>query len=768
MLRSSAFVQTNWVGNPGNLSVIGMLFAGNSFCANCLFCRSIRSKGNVSIIIIALAFSLVCICLPATTAFGAVSQVSSAMIASKHTSPTYPIVLRELITNALTNTNENEPLLSEEEKESLGRVLFHLNGIDAFWDTNPNMIPEHLNKLKQISQKLALNSDSNDFTALDEILLHLDRRIVLYRLICESFKDKDTARKTGRPKKDFDQICSRTIALEQFFAQIQDPEVEHWAEFLALSAFAKQLHQEREQFPSLSPSTMLSSEQIYEISENANMILSRFALPLTREQEQFLSYPAIVQWKRELEKWKGDTVNPLQFLAALEQYEAERLLSEAEMLYELSDRLILCKSENLQQLGKASRKIYDGPNVKFYVSEVLINHFLPAQDPEFDRVRDVVVGRRVVGYRRTDTLVKLALVPDSERLNMSLRITGKVSATGHSQVRKTRLTSGTYATFRGEKQLEWTEQGFRYSPSVVGVNNRTYLQSIKTGIDGLPLLGDLVKEIAKNQFTSQEGQITAETRTKITNTVNSRIDSEVNSRIQQFNANFQKNILEPMDRFGLNLENRNSSTTKDWLLSSWHLGSDYSLGSHTPEPETIHGAFADFKVHESAVQAVLQSLDLAGKTMTTGELRNLIAEKIGHSHFAMGFCENEDVILCFAEKDPVIVRFHNGRVEITLSMAAMKVNRSLWKHFQFIVNYRPDHDSNGNLCLVRDQGHVIGPRNARVQLALRTVFTKIFPPNRTIPLVLPVFETDERFVQLTTGMCRLENGWFALAVIEKE
>ena len=740
-----------------------MLFAGNLLCANCLFCRSIRSKGTVSIIIVALAFSLVCVYM-SSTALGAVSQVAS--VTSTQSSPTYPVVLRELITNALANQPEDGAQLTEDEKTALGQVLVHLNGIDASWTKNPNGVPEHLNRLRQISQKLASDSGPNDFSVLDEILLHLDRRIVLYRLIHDSFKD--ISRQTGRPKRDFDQIRSRTVALEQFFAQIKDPEVEHWAEFLSLADFAEQLRQGQEQFPTLSPSAMLSPNQTYFISENANIVLGRFALPLTQEQEQFLAYPIIVQWKHELEKWRGDTVNPLQFLAALEQYEAERLLSEAEMLYDLSDRLVLCRSEKLQQLGKASRTIYDGPNVKFYVSEVLINHFLPAQDPEFDRVRDVVVGRRVVGYRRTDTLVKLALVPDSERLNMSLRVTGKVAATGHSQVRKTRLTSGTYATFRGEKQLVWTEQGLRYSPSVVGVNNRTYLQSIKTGIDGLPLLGDLVKEIAKNQFASQEGQITSETRSKITNTVSSRIDSEVNSRIQQLNANFQKNLLEPMERAGLNLENRNSLTTKDWLLSSWRLSSDYSLGSHTPEPETIQGAFADLKVHESAVQTLLQRLDLAGKTMTTGELRALIAEKIGRADFAADFCETENVLLCFADKDPVIVRFHNGLAEITLSMAAMKVNRSVWKNFRFIVNYRPDYDSEGKLCLVRDQGHVIGQRNTRVQLALRTVFTKIFPPKRTVPLVLPIFETDERFSQLTTGMCRLENGWFAIAVVGKE
>ncbi len=690
----------------------------------------------------------------------------SAAVYAANTTPTYPHALHASVVDLLEESGNSATPLPQNISEPLRNSLQQLDAVNVSLNGDFRQVPEDLAKLKQISKDLSSLPGSEFDGPIEEIRLHLDRRIVLYRIVYE-FLNEPRSSATYK-KADYDRICSKTSALELFFERLDDPAVEDWNAFLALPTLSERLRLDRGRSENLKSGDPLSQEQTLGISEDANLILDRFTLPLTREQESFLASPAIVQWRQELEKWRGDTVHPLEFLAAMEAYELGRVLSESEKLSDVSKRLCFCRNDKLRRIGRACETIYGGPNVKLYVSEILINHLLPPRDPEFDRVQDVVVGRRVVGFRRTDTLVKLALSPDPDRLNMSLRINGKVAATGFSQVKNTKLTSETYATFQGEKPLEWTEQGLRSGPSSVGVNNRTYLRSVKTGIDGLPLLRDLVKEIARNQFASQEGQITAETQLKIASTVSSRIDDEVDQRLREFNENFRKAVVDPMERAGLSFQKKHASTTRDWLLSSWLLTSRSSLGSHTQEPDTIQGAFADFKIHETAVQTMIQGLDLAGKTMTVGDLRVHIAEKIGRPQFAEKSCENDDVILSLADVDPVTVRFLDGRIEITLTIAAMKVNRSLWKNFRFIVNYRPDFDDEGNLCLVQDQGHVIGSLNARTQLSLRTVFTKIFPPNRAVPLVPSIFETEERFAQLTTGLCRVERGWFALALIEKK
>ena len=51
---------------------------------------------------------------------------------------------------------------------------------------------------------------------------------------------------------------------------------------------------------------------------------------------------------------------------------------------------------------------------------------------------------------------------------------------------------------------------------------------------------------------------------------------------------------------------------------------------------------------------------------------------------------------------------------------------------------------------------------------MRTVFGKIFPVSRPFPLMPKVLENDPQFDYLTTGHCRIEKGWFALSLLEKE
>ena len=57
--------------------------------------------------------------------------------------------------------------------------------------------------------------------------------------------------------------------------------------------------------------------------------------------------------------------------------------------------------------------------------------------------------------------------------------------------------------------------------------------------------------------------------------------------------------------------------------------------------------------------------------------------------------------------------------------------------------------------------------NIRAQIPLRGFFSKIFAPETRIPLRPKLFDRDERFAGLSTGLCRISNGWFAVSVVEE-
>jgi hypothetical protein len=142
----------------------------------------------------------------------------------------------------------------------------------------------------------------------------------------------------------------------------------------------------------------------------------------------------------------------------------------------------------------------------------------------------------------------------------------------------------------------------------------------------------------------------------------------------------------------------------------------------------------------------------------------MLAEKFRQSDLAAPG-ENDDVVVTFASYNPVVVRFVDGRAELTISIAALRLGRQTHRNFKVIVWYKPAYNSSGRLVLERD-GY-IGLINVREQFVLRAAFGKIFPVSRPFPLEPKVLKNDPQFDYVTMGHCRIEKGWFALALVEK-
>jgi hypothetical protein len=214
------------------------------------------------------------------------------------------------------------------------------------------------------------------------------------------------------------------------------------------------------------------------------------------------------------------------------------------------------------------------------------------------------------------------------------------------------------------------------------------------------------------------------------------------------------------------LEKKDTRTEDDWLLVSWAIRGQNSLSGNTPAPETLPGSFADIKVHESAINMFVGKLDFGGKATTVGKIRQEVAEKFNRHQFAEPG-DSDHVPITFSAYNPIAVRFADGIAEISISIDSLKIQWQTYRNFQVIVRYRVDCNEDGELILKRDP--IINLINApRGQIPLRAAFAAIFPPNRSLVLNPSFLKDDPRFANLTTGHCRIEKGWFAIALIADE
>ncbi|MGL6226503.1 MAG: hypothetical protein ACRC10_07745 [Thermoguttaceae bacterium] len=721
--------------------------------------------------VLPILFCLTILTSPATV------QSESALL---HESYTYPRALHEDI-DAYINSHNIDTIPENSAAPSnipalLRQVVLIFHEIDSRLYTDPRQIKPYLRQVEKLSQRL----DSSDLV-LKGIRAGIERRIALWTVIAEtrySFRnlfEEDQLMIILQPRTitDYNRLIEQTKVGQNFFDEWNDPESSQvWKSFLELPAFTtlKEYCDSALLEQQSNPDSYLPEEICLEFCRLANIIACQMTdSTFTEKQTAFLNREPIRSWREELEKWTDDTVHPLYMLAMIEQYESNRSPEDGAATAQLAYQLSVCKSQKLRELADVVRFYFGKPNIKVCVSETLMNYLLPTRDPEFDRFRDIVVGEQIIGKRRTDTIVRVGLNPDPKHLNISLLISGFVNATGTSERATAKIESQTYATYYCKKELCWTDKGIVVSPAHVTVNNKTQLRSVKTGLDGLPLFSNLAREIAQGQFYSKEGQINAETKEKISATVRDRVNREVRERLTEFNENYHNRLLIPLNNAGLTLKQTDAATTENWIYSAWRLISDASLSSHTPEPETIYGAYADLKIHETAIQTLIRSLELDGRTISVGELKKLIAEKTGRTSSEEILEENDNVVLSFAEDDPVLIRLNNNRAEVILTFTSMKVNRTTYRNFRSIVNYYLTSDENGEPILARETSlKVIAPLSPKSQIGIRAVISKIFPPNKTYSLVPAVLKTDDRFAELTTGLTRLENGWFAIAIVAKE
>ena len=609
----------------------------------------------------------------------------------------------------------------------------------------------------------------------------LDRRVFLWNAAADYFENTP-ARKNAPAEitsKEIAQLKERTVSVQNYFG------ITHaglrWRKnfeiddlYRAILKAEEQKTADRSPFqPFLTSGTLLQENrggETYEkIREYANSICSKIESPsLNEAQKEVFRHAAPKQWYQLLRSLAADQSDPYELLSLYEEYERFSGGDTGRQLARAAQRMATSPLEASRQMGKAVRTIYDNPNLKVYISQAFINRFLPIRDPEFDVVQEQILGNPVAGSRRTDTQVRIQLVPDPKRLLMNLVVTGRIVASTKSDVFPAKIFNESFASYAGVKQLEWGNRGMTWSDSQIDVNNTNLLSDVRTNIDFVPILGGLTREMVKGGYQSRQEELRQETRDKITNEVRRRIDTESTERFTLMNKRLADNFYARLEELGLNFTLQEASTTDEWLLASLRLSESVSLGSQTAEPPTLRGAFADMKIHESALNVFLSRLELGGRSWTPQEIAAHLAAKLHRDPPQLPENNHLWVEFQLSESNPVSVRFEEKRIQIRLRFDYIDLGNQSWDDIEAAVTYVVETGEDGVPSLVREGIiGITGPMNIRAQIPLRGFFSKIFASETRIPLRPKLFDRDERFAGLSTGLCRISNGWFALSVTEE-
>ncbi|MEX2173998.1 MAG: hypothetical protein WD872_06525 [Pirellulaceae bacterium] len=488
---------------------------------------------------------------------------------------------------------------------------------------------------------------------------------------------------------------------------------------------------------------------------------------LSHDQSRFLKTPAFAAFTKQLHDRAAETPDLVALLDAIERHERDGLAAESQGLAEQYDLLRWSSDDGVKELVDTVNAYYRNANVRVALSAELVNRMLPRAQPQYEPVQDTIQGAWVEGDSQTSTKLRIVLTPDQSRWNIGLEAQGEVASNTASSKGPATFYQDGVSFFRARKRVLVDRRGIRLQNAEADANANNNLSDFETDFDGIPLFGNLVRAIARNQYEVAQPAAKVEVEGKIVWRATNQLDREVAAKLEQSKRDFQTKLLDPLRKLQLEPTAVDLETTADRLIARYRLAGRDQVAAHTPRPQAPGDSLLSVQIHESALNNVLEQLKLHGRRY---ELRELYEEITAH------FTANpepipddlpHDVYVTFATENPVSVDCQDGRVRLTIRLQelAQEGTRNQWHDFAVRGYYAPvANQLDANL---EREGviELIGNRlRFGDQIALRGIFGKVLSRNRKLNLVNKQIAQAPELTDQQVTQFVIHDGWIGVAL----
>jgi hypothetical protein len=460
------------------------------------------------------------------------------------------------------------------------------------------------------------------------------------------------------------------------------------------------------------------------------------------------------------------TADTSRLLAALEGFEATRLPRDAAAAHVALAALASSPAASTPAVTRAVSDHYLAANVRIAVHHGLVSRLLPEASVSSGPLRDVILGRQVRGTRTVEQSTNVRFIPDPDRIHMELLVNGDVASRTVTESGPVTIHSRGAATFVVRKPIMVSAGGLAFGTALASASNQARLANIQTGFDSVPIMGQIVRNIARNQHDEARQEASREVNEKIIMNARREVDAQVEPRFTEMAATIRGRAWDPLVRLGLDPTPVKLETTASVASARLRLAGDGQFAAHTPRPRPPEEALLAVQFHESAVNNACERLGIAGRRLRLEEFVMLICERLGVEPRQPDDLP-EGVTVTFAAEQPVRIECRDGLMHVRVALDALESGRRNWYDIIAQVAYRPVR-SGVQVSLEREGPvQLSGPgHQGRMELALRTVFGKIFVKERPIAILPAKLATHPGLADVQAVQAVCADGWFALALAE--
>lgn len=601
----------------------------------------------------------------------------------------------------------------------------------------------------------------------------LERRVEVLSAVLDTLELDPAAAKAASLKAASAQVVQASMVLEGFLKTI--PNGEGWAKYFKADKLPAAIT------GGPTPETLALVKDVQARfgdksklgDEKAQLFLK--APPFTALQAAVNAYANAVGREsatlspEDLRKQLGELV------ASLEQYEATASVTASAAARKAFAELRKSAPDGAGRLAPAMQKNYMNYNLHIVASEALLNRLVSEKHNESGAVVDQVMGANVSGSQSTQSVVGLDLLPSANGAKFDITVNGTITSNTAGVTSQATIYTSGYHTFRAAKEVEFDGMRFKTKPATIAVNANNTTTGAETGMF---LFRGMANNIAMNEANARRPQSEAHARARIQEQVLPKFNSKVDEEFARANGEMRTKLVEPLQQMNLFPDAISYRTTDSQLLVDSRLMKEGELGGSMPLPITSAGL--NLQIHESLINNSIDTMDIAGKTMTDAELKAMLEDRFSKllgREFKLATPSAEEKsgddaekgpkALIFDKDDPIRIRFADDRIYVTIRAGFKREDKDDIPVQIVTVTLSVSVDEK-NVVVTRENVTVTAanpPANAAEQVALAGVVRKKIEstmPQRNLSRTFRLKRKDGK-VDTTVTKIKALDGWFSLS-----
>lgn len=492
---------------------------------------------------------------------------------------------------------------------------------------------------------------------------------------------------------------------------------------------------------------------------------------LNDAQAEWLRRDSVASLADAVRPWAVGPVDYAALLGQLERQESDAIDLGSIDVARAMQSLRFASSTEAAQLAAVIDTHYRNANIRVAVSDQWLQRLVPEVDARVQPVRQRILGADVRGQSRIRSTVSVHLIPSPDSWRLNLESAGQVVSDTASRNGPVSIRSGSQAGFVSTTPIDIGPRSAVIDGTRVDVDSQTKVRGIDTDYDGVPLLRNLVREIAWNRYQSLAPIAKRIQHGQIEQGVVDEVDRQVRAQVDGAADKLSRHLVGPLGSLGLNPSVMDMQTTDSRLIARYRIGGDWQLAAFTPRPRAPVDSLLSVQIHQSALNNLFESVLPTNESQTIQNLTEGLADRFGLGPAPEGGLLDADelageTMIQFAPTRPVTVEIDEDVVWVTLRIARLHRPGAIdLRRFVVRAAYLPEADGL-TIRLVRDAHlRISGPgMSMRDRLPARAIFNKVFSPNRPLVLTPEAFLQSPAMTGLVVNQFELRDGWVALSL----